>query len=253
VSALLAIDFGNTRLKARCGALRHACSAGDPAAFERWLEGLPEARLVAWSCVAGPERESWLERVCRARGLRIWRDLRPDLARGGVRCDLEQPARVGADRLWAAAGATRLLGRSCLVVQAGTCLVVDAVEARGATSRLLGGAIAPGLVLLERALHEGTAALPLVDARSMPRPGALGLGTEEACISGVWHGLRGAAIELCARIAEESGFVGAPACVTGGDHALVASALRAAGCAAHEAPELVLDSLEHALAEIAAC
>jgi type III pantothenate kinase len=253
VSALLSIDLGNTRLKARCGASRHSASADDRGSFERWLAGLPSARRVAWSCVAGPEAEAWLERACRARGLAVWRDLRPDLARAGVRCELAEPGRVGADRLWAAAGAARLVGRSCLVVQAGTCLVVDAVESRDGTPVLLGGAIAPGLPLLARALHEGTAALPLVDARSTPPPPALGRGTEAACASGAWHGLRGAALELCARIAAEAGFADAPACVGGGDLALVAPALRAGGWSVHEAPELVLDALEHALAEVEAC
>jgi pantothenate kinase type III len=118
---------------------------------------------------------------------------------------------------------------------------------------LLGGAIAPGLALLERALQAGTAALPLVDAPRASRPPALGRGTEAACVAGAWHGLRGAALELCARVAEESGLVGAPVCATGGDLDLVAPALRTAGWNVHAAPELVLDALEHALAEIAAC
>ena len=173
MSELLAIDLGNTRLKARCGFSRHACPTSDTASFERWLDGLLGARLVAWSCVAGPERDAWLERTCRARGLDVWREVRPDLARGGVRCEAAQPARVGSDRLWAASGAVRLAGRSCLVVQAGTCLVVDAVESGAGGAALLGGAIAPGLALLERALHVGTATLPLVDARSASRAPAI--------------------------------------------------------------------------------
>ncbi len=253
MSELLAIDLGNTRLKARCGSSRHACPTSDTASFERWLDGLPGARLVAWSCVAGPERDAWLERTCRARGLDVWREVRPDLARGGVRCEAAQPARVGSDRLWAASGAVRLAGRSCLVVQAGTCLVVDAVESGAGGAALLGGAIAPGLALLERALHAGTATLPLVDARSASRAPALGRDTEAACIAGAWHGLRGAALELCARLADEAGLGGAPVCATGGDLALVAPALRQAGWSVHEAPELVLDALEQALVEIAAC
>ena len=154
----------------------------------------------------------------------------------------ETPATLGTDRLAAAVGATvRFPGRDCLVLDLGTCLTADWVDA-GGTFR--GGLIGPGLHMRFRAMHTLTARLPLVEA--LP-PGAdwpaLTAGnTREAMRSGVLNGL----------VFELDGLIGAyrekqpelAVLVCGGDGPLLASRLKAPIFAV---PELVLIGLNRIL------
>lgn len=111
---------------------------------------------------------------------------------------LDEPHKVGIDRLAAAAAASlaKPAGRAVVVVDCGTALTVDVVTADG---RFLGGAILPGPALMARALAEGTSKLPsvaaLVDGRVPALPGR---STEEAIAAGIGHGIRGAVVRLVA-------------------------------------------------------
>lgn len=70
------------------------------------------------------------------------------------------PRGLGADRLAADIAAVRLSeGRPFLVIDAGTCLTFDVVDAQRS---FVGGSISPGIALRLRAMHEHTAALPLI-------------------------------------------------------------------------------------------
>ena len=68
---------------------------------------------------------------------------------------LDEPHRVGIDRLAAAAAASLVkpAGRPAVVVDCGTAVTVDMLAADG---RFLGGAILPGPSLMARALADGT-------------------------------------------------------------------------------------------------
>ena len=123
------------------------------------------------------------------------------------------PESVGADRLWAARGALDLVSASCIVVDAGTALTVDAVVPSGpgepTAGDFLGGAIAPGPALLARALGERGARLPEFEAA--PDVPALGRDTLSALRSGIAVGFRGSAAELARCVALEAGLAdGAP-------------------------------------------
>ncbi|MGB2966799.1 MAG: type III pantothenate kinase, partial [Phycisphaerae bacterium] len=76
-----------------------------------------------------------------------------------IRADVEEPERVGTDRLLAALAARGRLGSPCVVVDLGTAVTVDAVAADGAFA---GGAIFPGLEMSADALARGTALLPKI-------------------------------------------------------------------------------------------
>ncbi len=114
----------------------------------------------------------------------------------------DPPEDCGDDRVATAAGALHWVpdDDAVLVLDAGTCLVATfATRADG----VLGGAILPGRDLMARALHEGTAALPLVDVRA-PRS-AIGSSTRESIRVGIDAALTGAARELIARVREHLG------------------------------------------------
>ncbi|MCP3928084.1 MAG: type III pantothenate kinase [Bacteroidetes bacterium] len=71
------------------------------------------------------------------------------------------PETLGKDRLAAVVGAFQLYpSKNCLVVDAGTCITYDILNAQG---EYLGGNIAPGISLRLRAMHEFTARLPLIE------------------------------------------------------------------------------------------
>jgi len=113
---------------------------------------------------------------------------------------VEEPARVGIDRLLAAVAANRLRApdRAAIVVDLGTAITVDLVEADGAFA---GGAILPGIGMAGRALAEQTDALPhvvLEHAEAPPTPP--GKSTTAAIQAGLYWGAVGAVGELISRL-----------------------------------------------------
>ena len=102
-----------------------------------------------------------------------------------VALDYKTPETLGTDRIASAVGAWALFpGENTLVIQAGTCLVTDFVDAQGVYR---GGSIAPGLRLRFRALHDHTAHLPLLEPSSIDF--LTGKSTQESILSGVIQGI----------------------------------------------------------------
>jgi type III pantothenate kinase len=113
---------------------------------------------------------------------------------------VEEPARVGIDRLLAALAANRLRApdRAAIVVDLGTAITVDLVEVDGAFA---GGAILPGIGMAGRALAEQTDALPhVVMEHSVAPPAPLGKSTTAAIQAGLYWGTVGAVGELVSRL-----------------------------------------------------
>ena len=147
---------------------------------------------------------------------------------------VDRPSKTGPDRLAAAAGVAAAGCREAVIVDAGTAITVDVLSKEG----FLGGAIFPGTALLYRALHDGTAALPLVrgSAGEAELPGR---NTKDAIAAGVEAGAIGAVKELVARsrrrVSRKAGIW-----VTGGGGASLAASL---GRETRFEPDLVLRGL----------
>jgi len=139
-----------------------------------------------------------------------------------IAVDVQNPERVGMDRLVAAVAVNQLRnpGSPAVIVDAGTAITVDLVNPAG---HFLGGAILPGLRLISQALASKTDQLPRVDWNfqgSVPEP--LGTSTETAIRSGLFWGSVGAIRELVARIGATAS--GSPQVyLTGGDAEKLAS------------------------------
>lgn len=149
------------------------------------------------------------------------------------------PETLGRDRLAAVAGAQALFaGRHCLVVDCGTCIKYDLLDAAGT---YLGGNIAPGAAMRIRAMHTFTARLPEVPVE-MPDD-TVGHNTQTALQNGA---LRGAALEIegFVRVFSErlSPLV---TILTGGDATFFELALPIAGLRVE--PNLLLYGLNHIL------
>ncbi len=201
---------------------------------ESWLGTAGEIAGAALCAVGPPELESALARLLEERfraHFLAWPD-------PGLSIECREPERVGRDRLFAARAARELVRESCLVLDAGSALTVDAllVEADG-RARFLGGAIAPGPALLARALASGTARLP--EVQPFPNPRAVGRDTREALESGVALGFAGAARELVQRIGAEAGLVATPLVLTGGARAFLEQPRLFGERSLHVEPDLV--------------
>lgn len=95
------------------------------------------------------------------------------------------PHTLGVDRIVLSAGAVlRYPGRNRLVIDAGTCITYDFTDA---ADNYHGGAISPGLRLRYEALHNFTAKLPLL-TREMPE-NVTGNSTAQSIHSGVVNAL----------------------------------------------------------------
>ena len=138
----------------------------------------------------------------------------------GVGIDYPKPHSIGPDRLANAVAARKRFGAPVVVVDFGTAVTFDVVDARG---HYVGGIIAPGLAVMTNYLHEKTALLPKIQIRDIHT--AIGKSTEEAMLVGAVHGYRGLVRELIAQLKRELRAQKLPVVATGGYAKLIAARL----------------------------
>src|SRR3989442_6205956 len=119
----------------------------------------------------------------------IWKldclELTPKTVRG-VGIDYPEPETIGRDRLANAVAVRHRFGAPAVVVDFGTAVTFDVVNAKG---EYVGGIIAPGLSAMTEYLHEKTALLPNIKIREIRT--VIGKNTEQAMLIGAVHGYRG--------------------------------------------------------------
>lgn len=138
----------------------------------------------------------------------------------GVGVDYPKPASIGADRLANSVAARARFGAPVVVVDFGTAVTFDVVNARG---DYVGGIIAPGLAAMTNYLHEKTALLPKIKIREVQS--AIGKSTEHAMLVGAVHGYRGLVRELIGELKRELRVKKLPVVATGGYAKLIAAKL----------------------------
>ncbi len=131
-----------------------------------------------------------------------------------------KPETIGADRLANAIGVKALHGCPALVVDFGTAVTFDVVDAK---CNYVGGIIAPGLSAMTDYLHEKTALLPRIKIRE-PK-GVIGKNTEQAMLVGAVHGYRGLIRGLIQELKTELKARRLPVVATGGYAELIARKL----------------------------
>lgn len=133
---------------------------------------------------------------------------------------IDQPGKVGVDRLVNALAAFERTKSWTIVVDAGTAITIDVINDRGA---FMGGIIAPGMGISAKALHYYTALLPEIPI-TKPKS-ILGKNTEGAINSGIYWGTVGMVSRLISMLCDE--LKCQPAILaTGGDAQLLASEIR---------------------------
>lgn len=148
----------------------------------------------------------------------------------GVHIAYPDPARYGIDR-WLTLIAVRSWQQNVVIVDAGTALTIDALDAAG---QHRGGYIVPGLALMRRALVNDTFALPAVAASQSRAPGH---NTADAIANGAVLTLSAAVTAACAEYAlSPSRLVW-----TGGDAPVLAAHVQPAG---EQMPDLVIAGMQ---------
>jgi type III pantothenate kinase len=161
-------------------------------------------------------------------------ELTPKTLRG-VGIDYPKPNSIGPDRLANAVAAKSNFGAPVVVVDFGTAVTFDVVNAKG---NYAGGIIAPGLAAMTDYLHEKTALLPKIKIREIKN--VVGKNTEQAMLVGAVHGYRGLVRELIAELKRELRVENLPVVATGGYAQLIAAKLPEISAVA---PDLTLEGL----------
>jgi type III pantothenate kinase len=138
----------------------------------------------------------------------------------GVGIDYPKPRTIGADRLANSVAAFKRFGAPVVVVDFGTAVTFDVVNAGG---NYTGGIIAPGLAAMTDYLHEKTALLPRIKIAE-PKS-VVGKSTEQAMLAGAVYGYRGLVRELIGELKRELKAKRLPVVATGGYARLIAAGL----------------------------
>jgi type III pantothenate kinase len=113
---------------------------------------------------------------------------------------VDEPKKVGTDRVVAASAAYSVVGDAVVVADVGTAVTIDLVDQNGVFQ---GGVIYPGIEMGARALKEGTAQLP--KARVSRPKAPYGKNTAEAIKCGLYYSAVATVQEVIRRYAEKLG------------------------------------------------
>ncbi len=113
---------------------------------------------------------------------------------------VDEPDKVGTDRVVAAAAAFDVVGDAVAVADFGTAVTIDLVDKNGI---FLGGVICPGFEISAKALRENTAQLPKIKV-TKPK-GPYGKNTVDAINCGLYYSIIGALHEVIRRYADDIG------------------------------------------------
>ena len=185
-------------------------------------EGLPAPQVLAVASVAGAgmEREitewsgkNWNTTPCYIRVVR---------QAAGVTNAYQEPGTLGVDRWAAIVAAHHHTGNPVCVIDCGTAITLDIVDAAGNHQ---GGLIAPGLDMMRRSLVNGTAAIDPLPAETGALQPLLSRNTIDGTSSGVMH-MAGALIDRVI-VETAAGYGGnLEAVITGGDAERILPLLR---------------------------
>ena len=170
-------------------------------------------------CSVVPRATPKIQGVIRSLWKLVALELTPKTLRG-VGIDYPKPNTIGPDRLANAVAVRHHFGAPAVVVDFGTAVTFDVVDAHG---NYVGGVIAPGLAAMTDYLHERTALLPRIKIREVKSP--VGKSTEHAMLVGAVHGYRGLVRELIVELRRELKTKQLPVVATGGYAELIAAKL----------------------------
>jgi type III pantothenate kinase len=203
---MLTIDIGNSRIKYGLWQQKHLSATGSVAyrsdtvdeALERLLSGVAKTRAVYIACVGG----AVVERRC-ADWFGLTMQIEPVFMRTTASCcgvinAYADPSQHGVDRWAALIGARSLLRAPVCIIDCGTAITVDLMDAAG---RHLGGRILPGLEMMQQALLKRTSGIRQIAGNVED----FASNTADAVSSGTVHMLHAALLEVTAAARQRLG------------------------------------------------
>jgi type III pantothenate kinase len=137
----------------------------------------------------------------------------------GLTFDIPEPEGLGSDRIANAVAAHELYHGPVAVVDFGTATAISIIN----DTHFIGGAIIPGIMLLNESLAHQTAQLSRVPLN--PPQSALGMNTVHCIQSGLFYGTAGAVERILGEIEQETGLT-FRVIVTGGYGSLISQYLK---------------------------
>ncbi len=212
----LLLDLGNSRLKwgltkgTGCPLVAHGSASYAAEELQTLALAWHEAAIdqVCYASVVSPDQEQAVLSLLpsTARSCRFIVSAQFGTLRNGY----GTPQTLGIDRWAAAIGAWTKVQRDCLVISAGTATTIDVIEAVQGGGVYRGGLIIPGVDLMLRSLHQGTARLPDAMGHYRPAPDVPD-NTDDAMVSGAIEATCGAIVRMASRLPQD-----APWLLTGG-------------------------------------
>lgn len=223
----LLLDIGNTHTHVGLADRRRVLRHGN-ILTSQWLEDSAPARIKSFLqssrvtgacfCSVVPRATERCVEWLRALG-RPFLELDCRTIRG-VGIDYPRPETIGPDRLANAVAVHARFGAPSVVVDFGTAVTFDVVDA---CANYSGGIIAPGLSAMTDYLHEKTALLPRIEIRDVRA--VIGKNTRQAMLIGAVHGYRGLVRALIGELQGKLRAPRLPVVATGGYAALMARGL----------------------------
>jgi type III pantothenate kinase len=242
---ILVIDVGNTRLKwawlmntglSDQQAVVHRDIKPDVWTAALFHTGLKPTRILV-SNVAGPDMAKSLAKLAKKNFKVDIEFVTASPEFHGLTNGYLDPTLLGADRWLGLIGGWTKAQSALCVVDAGTAVKVDSVDANG---QHLGGLIAPGIHMMREALMSKTSDIAKAAFQSSPSlAGILANNTIAAVSRGAVFALAGMA-DRAAEVIEQSTGKAPKLLITGGDASIIAGAMRTRG---ETVPDLVLQGL----------
>ncbi|OHB87384.1 MAG: hypothetical protein A3D13_01600 [Planctomycetes bacterium RIFCSPHIGHO2_02_FULL_40_12] len=199
---ILAVDIGNTNINIGSfqgkKLISHVCInnkslINQKAAFPLNSSLLNQARNILIASV-NPKIETvfhkYLDKKHKKKLLKIGREIKLNMP-----ILVDNPQKVGVDRLLNALAAYRRTKTSTIVIDFGTAITIDIVSKNG---EFLGGLIMPGIRTSAYALNKQTALLPEVVIKRTKT--IIGKNTEDAIKAGIYFGTVGSIIYIIREI-----------------------------------------------------
>ncbi len=227
---MMLLDVGNSSVKwaieshgelKSSGRFFHHAGGFSRSADRAW-EGIPAPRVCAIASVAGAVMEqeitAWVEKTWHIAPCYI----RVEPRAAGVTNAYRAPGMLGVDRWAGIVAAYHGSKRSVCVIDCGTAITIDVVDAAGIHQ---GGLIAPGIDMMRRSLAQDTAAIGPVSHETGESPPQLARDTTGCVNSGVMH-MAGALIDRVTGDAAKRCDGNLEAVITGGDAGKILPVLR---------------------------
>lgn len=223
----LLIDIGNTRIKWALASSDGLLGSGalgyeELNTFLSSLEGNVEKVVLATVLKSeNPEVSETLGAWCESKSISL-EEVAVQKTCSGLTVAYDHLENLGVDRWLAMVAAWSKYQRACIIIDAGSAITVDYIDASG---NQLGGLIVPGKDMLRRTLFDNTAAVKVPELE-ISQSWLPGIDTQPCVANGIAAMIRGLVFEVLNKLNSLDGMKSSVVLLSGGDAELISGALK---------------------------